>query len=440
MRRYLFCAGVVALGMLFFGSGSARGETLQDAVKYMLQTSPEIKAASYNRLARDQEVIQAKGGYYPTLDAYQSLGVDYRVNTYDKTEVTRPKETVFSLRQNVFQFGATYNEISRQEARVRSQAYLLQGTSENLALRGARVYLNVLRNLELHELAKENMLNHERIHDQMKLRGAAGVDSKADFDQVLGRLALAQSNLVVTKTNIADARTDYLAVIGRLPEDLKVPAAEGEIPVSMEEAERLALLDYPIVKSARADLEAREAQHEVAKRIMYPKLDVALDYKWQSDVQLPRRTEDIIGTAVLSMNLFNGFRNKGRVEETLQLISEAKEILNNTQRETLQAVRLSWEAYKTAQERVVYLEEYVKAAGLTAEAFDKQWTIGRRTMFDVLDTQAEYINARSDLVRAKFEKLYSEFRVLNGIGKLVKSMGLEWPEEGRLDFVKKDVQ
>lgn len=439
MKRYLCCAGVVALGILFFGS-SARGETLQDAVKYMLQTSPEIRAAAYNRLARDQEVVQARGGYYPTLDAYVSTGVDYRVNTYEKTEITRPKETVFSLRQNVFQFGATDNEVSRLEARVRSQAYLVQGTAENLSLRAAKVYLNVLRNLELHELAKENLLNHERIHDQMKLRSVSGVDSKADLDQVIGRLALAQSNMVVTKTNIVDAQTDYLAVIGHLPEDLKIPTVGGDIPVSMDEAEKLALQDYPIVKSARADVEAREAQHEVAKRIVYPKLDVALDYKWQTDVQLPRRTEDIIATAVMSFNIFNGFRNKARVEETLQAISEAKEILNNTQRETMQAIRLSWEAYRTAQERVVYLEEYVKATGLTAEAFDKQWTIGRRTMFDVLDTQAEHINAKSDLVRAKYDKMYSEHRVLSGIGKLVKALGLQWPDESRLDFVKKNAQ
>ena len=231
MKRYLYCSAVVVWGMLFFAGSNARGETLQDAVKYMLQTNPEIKATAYNRLARDQEVTQAKGGYYPTLDAYASLGADHRVHTYEKTEISRPKETVFSLRQNVFQFGATYNEVSRQEARVRSQAYLLQGTSENLTLQAAKVYLNVLRNLELHELAKENLLNHERIHDQMKLRSTSGVDRKADLDQVVGRLALAQSNMVVTKTNIADAQTDYLAVIGRLPENLKIPSVDGDIPV-----------------------------------------------------------------------------------------------------------------------------------------------------------------------------------------------------------------
>jgi len=434
MKFFLKYIGIAA-GILLLGSGSAWGETLQDAVKHMIQTNPEIKAASYNRLARDQEVIQAEGGYYPTLDAYHSSGIDYQKDyRIGYTEKSRPKSTVVSLRQNLFQFGVTDSEVSRLEARVRSQAYLLQGTSENLSLQATRVYLNVLRNLELNELAKENLLNHERIYDQMKLRSTSGVDRTADLDQVMGRQALAQSNLVVTKTNIEDAKTDYMALIGRLPEDLTKPSpVDADIPVSMEEAEQLALRNYPIIKSAQADLEAREAQYEVARRINYPKLDAAVDYKWETDVQYPHRTEDFIVTGVVSVNIFNGFRNKARIEETLQAVNEAKEILNNTQRQSVQSIRLSWEAYKTANDRVTYLEEYVKATGLTTEAFGKQWTIGRRTMFDVLDTQAEYINAKSDLVRAKFDKMYAEYRVLSGMGNLVKALRLQWPAESRLD-------
>jgi adhesin transport system outer membrane protein len=428
----------IAAGILLLGSGSAGAETLQDAVKHMLQTNPEIKAISYNRLAKDQQVIQAEGGYYPTLDFYHSNGIDYQKDYLSNfTEKTRPKSTVLSLRQNLFQFGVTDSEVSRLEATVRSEAYLLQGTSENLALKASSVYLNVLSNLELYELAKENLINHERIYDQMKLRATTGVDRKADLDQVSGRLALAQSNIVVTQTNLADAKTDYQSVIGRLPEDLTKPSpVNADIPVSMEEAEQVALKNYPIIKSAQADLEAREAQHEVARRINYPKLDAAMDYKWETDVQYPHRTEDFIATAVLSVNIFNGFQNKARIEETLQAVNEAKEILNNTKRQTAQSIRLSWEAYKTAQDRVTYLEEYVKATGLTAEAFEKQWTIGRRTMFDVLDVQAENINAKSSLVKAKYDKIYAEYRVLSGMGKLAQALGLQWPAESRLEYTK----
>jgi adhesin transport system outer membrane protein len=423
---------VVVAGILVLGMGIANAETLQDSVKYMLQTNPDVRALSYNRLAKEQAVIQAKGGYYPTLDLSLQAGRDTRMHTFQgiDPEISRPHGTVLSLRQNVYQFGATQSEVERSEASVRSQAYLIQGTSENLSLQAARVYLNVLRNVELHELAKENLANHERIHDQMKLRKQSGVDPGADLDQVLGRLALAQSNMVVTQTNIADSKTDYQALIGRLPENLVKPSAvNADLPTSLEDAEKMAVLHYPILKSAKADLEARQKQHDTARRIMYPKLDVAVDYKWLTDVDIPRRQENLVATAVLSFNVFNGLRNKARYDETLHLISEAQEIMNSTQRQVVQSMRLSWEAYKTAQDRVAYLEEYVKATGLTAEAFGKQWNIGRRTMFDVLDTQAEYINAKSDLVKAQYEKLYAEYRVFNGMGHLVKALGLQWPAE-----------
>jgi hypothetical protein len=75
----------------------------------------------------------------------------------------------------------------------------------------------------------------------------------------------------------------------------------------------------------------------------------------------------------------------------------------------------------------------VKATGLTADAFTAQWNIGRRTMFDLLDTQAEYITAKASLANAKYDKLYAEYRVLNSLGKLVNTLGLQWPEESRID-------
>jgi adhesin transport system outer membrane protein len=435
MRSFFKCLGIVGVGVLLFGGGSAQGETLQNEIKYVLQTNPEIKAISYNRLARDQEVLQAKGGYYPTLDASLSAGIDQRMHTVasDPT-ISRPKSTILSLRQNVFQFGATQSEVRRQEARVQAEAYLLQGTSENVSLQAAKVYLNLLRNMELYDLAKENLVNHERIGDQMKLRSTSGVDRKADVDQVMGRLALAKSNVVITTANIADGKTDYQAVIGRLPENLVTPSPmDSTIPGSMDEAEQSAVKNYPILKSARADMESRKAQYETAKRVNYPSLDVAVDYKWQTDVDYPNRQENLLANAVLRFNIFNGFRNKARIAETLHLVSEANEILNNTQRQVVQSVRLSWEAYTAAKERVTFLEEYVKSTGSTNEAFAAQWNIGRRTMFDVLDTQAEYITAKSDLVRAKYDKMYAEYRVLSGMGKLVETLGLQWPDESRVE-------
>jgi adhesin transport system outer membrane protein len=441
MRFIVRCLVVVVAGMLSLGMGAAQGETLQDAVKQMLETHPELKAMSYNRLAREKEIEQAKSGYYPTLDASGTLGRAWRRTEYESDWTrTDPRQATVSIRQNVYQFGMTKSEVERQKARDRSQAYLIQGASENLALQSTRVYLNVLKSIELNDLAKENLLNHERIRDQMKLRSRSGVDPAADLDQVMGRLALAQSNLTVTKANLNDAKTDYLALIGRMPGELVVPEAMNAITLTtVDEAEKLAVKQHPTLKSAKADLEAREKQYETAKGAMYPKLDLAADYIWSKDVYpYPYRVEDVQIAAILRFNLFNGMKDKNRKDETLLLISEAKEIMNNTERQTVQSIRLSWEAYKTAQERVDHLAEYVRAAGVTSEAFTKQWNIGRRTMFDVLDIQAESINAKSDFVKAKYEKLYTEYRVLSGMGHLVKALGLQWPAESYVEIAQED--
>jgi len=132
--RYL---SVVVVGVLIFGSGYAQAETLQDAVQHMLETNPEIKSLSYNRLARDQQITQARAGYWPIIDVSYGAGVVDQNEPFDDT--TWPDSTIISLRQNVFRGFADQYEVKRQKARVNSAAYLLQGTSENIALVTSRV-------------------------------------------------------------------------------------------------------------------------------------------------------------------------------------------------------------------------------------------------------------------------------------------------------------
>ena len=427
--RYL---GALTLGALIAGTGSAHAETLQDAVHYMLQTNPDVKSIAYNRLARGEEVKQARAGYLPSLDISYGAGIADQNNPFDDTSY--PQSTVLSLRQNVFRGFADQYEVERQTARVNSSAYLLQGRSENIALVTSRVYLNYLRQLELLELAKENLTIHQRIHDQIKLRSESGIDRKADLDQVMGRLSLAESSLVIAEANVADAETDYQFVVGRIPEHLVKPQpVDAFIPALLEEAQQLALKNYPILKSAQADVQAREAQYVVAKSNYYPKLDIVVDQKWEEDVDIPGYEEELRATAVARFNIFNGFSDKARIAETCYLIKEAREIQKNTERQIIESIRLSWMAHQASQNSIVYLQNYVKSTGATAEAFSKQWNIGRRSMFDVLDIEAELVNAKIDLVNAQYDKLYAQYRILNGMGQLVHTMGLQWPVESKVE-------
>ncbi|HON58053.1 MAG TPA: TolC family outer membrane protein [Smithella sp.] len=415
----------------------ARSETLRDAVKSVLQTNPEVTAAAYNRLARDQEVRQAMSDFFPKVDTSLSAGYVNQNNPF--RDQIRPDEANIRVTQNIFRGGTTLSETKRQKSRVASEAYLLQGISENTALLACKVYLNYLRSLDQHALAKENLLIHQRFFDQIKLRSEAGVDRGVDLELIKARLALAESNLVVTQANVENAKTDYKAVIGSFPVSLVKPEpAYSEIPATIKEAERIALENHPTLKSARADVEARKYQHHTARAQAYPSLDVSAGYTWGNEIGGPMASyidgfQDYFqANAMLSFNIFNGFNQQARIKETLYLINEAEEIAKKTELQTVQSIRLSYEAYMADQRRVKQLEQYVDSSIKASEAFTSQWSIGRRTLFDVLDSSAEMITAKSNLINAQYDRMYDCYRILAGMGKLVHSLGLQWPEESRI--------
>lgn len=410
--------------------GTVSAETLQEAVRYLLETNPEVRTVVYNRLARDHQVTQARAGYFPEVGFMAGAGFQEVDEPVDQS--LDPWEFTLSLRQNVFRGLQDKNEIERQKARVRSQAHVIRSAAENTALQTAEIYLEVLRKDAFVDLARENLQIHKRIYDQIRLRSESGVDRRVDMDQVESRLALAESNVIVTETNLIDAQTNYLGVVGHLPEGLVQPdPPEAFMPVTLEEAQEMALKGHPTLMQAEEDLVARKAQDDVARAPFMPIVDLELDKTWSEDVEYGLNTDDenLIGMVRVRWNLFKGWKDQARKAETSYLISEAREIRNNTHRQVVESVRLSWMAYQAAMNRMNFLQKRVEASSSTARAYTQQWNIGKRTLLDVLDAEAEHIDARKQLIDAQYDGLIAQYRIMNGMGRMVHCLDLDWPEE-----------
>jgi len=424
--KYYF---IVLSGLLYLFPGMVLGETLPQAVEHMIRTNPKIKAQISNKLARDEEIVQSRAEYFPKVDLQGGIGVEEYTEPNDRS--LDPREVILRLRQNVFAGFQSVNEVDRQKARTRSSAYRLRSATDNIALQVGKVYLSVLKNQELADLATENEVLHERITDQVSLRSESGVSRKVDFDQVEGRLALAKSNTVIARINLVDAQTNYQAIVGRVPIDLTMPeAVDSCIPESLDTAKKFALENHPTLLSANTDLTARKIQNKVARANFWPQLDLEVDKYWGEDVDgVEGKTEYLAGWVRLRYNLFNGWNDKARKNETVYLEDEAREIRNNTGRQVLESIELSWMANQAVTDRIKYLEQRVASASATSEAYAKQFNIGQRTLLDVLDTSAELIDAKKDLISAKYDRLTAQFRILNGMGNLTQSLGLAYPEE-----------
>jgi adhesin transport system outer membrane protein len=262
------------------------------------------------------------------------------------------------------------------------------------------------------------------------LRSERGVGRKADVDQSKGRMALATANLVAEQSNLRDSETSYLRVIGIAPESLMDPESPVVLlPGTLDEAIERAKSNHPTLKTAESDVESAYAQHDTAKSPFHPRVHFELGATSNHDIDgVPGTNKDITAMIRLRYNLLNGGRDEARREETAHLINQASEIRNNTLRQVEESTRLSWNALQTVNNQMGFFKQHVESSELSRDAYQQQFSLGQRTLLDLLDSENEVFVARTSYVNAQYDQLYAMYRILNSMGVLMESLGVAAPE------------
>nr|WP_298141010.1 TolC family outer membrane protein [uncultured Pseudomonas sp.] len=415
----------------------AQAMTLSEAIQSTLDNHPEIHAGINSRLSSDEEVKIAKGGYLPTVDLLVGYG---RENTDSpttralgnhNTETLTYSTSELRLRQMLFDGFNTPNEVARTEAVVNSRAYRVLGTSESLALRTVEVYLDVLKRREMVALAKNNLLAHQRINDQIDLRSRQGVGSTADFDQSSARLALAENNYYTEKVNLADAEANFFSATGRVADELVSPSTiKGAVPAELDVARQMVMDNNPFLKSAQADVNAAEKQYEVAKAPFYPRLDLELATSADNDTQGDQGHNNSWRAAVvMNYNLFNGMRDKARLQSTAHQINESMDIRNNALRVLNENLSLAWNAMENARLQTPKARDYAEYTAKVREAYQQQFSLGQRTLLDLLDSENELFTANRRYTDVRYTEEFSMYRVSAAMGDLLRQQQVVVPAE-----------
>ena len=419
-------------------------ESMRQAVQRTLDENPEIQEARSVRLAYEQEIDQAKANYLPKIDVSAGYGLERAntpftrgfgganqrggVNQFGRTESS------VQFRQMIFDGFETPHEVDRFTFKTDAQAYRVFGRSEIIGLQASQAYIEMLRNQTLLDLAQKNLETHRSIYKQIRLRTERGVGRRSDLDQATGRLANAESNFFAQQGNLQDAETSYYRVIGVLPkmlEEAPSPSKKnGDIPPSLDDAIELALANHPTLKEAESDIKESKAQHETASAPFYPRVDFEVSYDNNDDTGGIRGVnEDLTAMVRVRYNLFNGGRDLARRRQTAHEIAQAKNIRDNTYRQVMESVRLSWVAYQTLNTQMAFFESHRDSSIKTLEAYKRQFNIGQRTLMDLLDTTNEVYLASIAYADAKYSELTARYRILAGMGKLNQYLGTTLPEE-----------
>lgn len=420
----------LSLSLLILNPASAT--TLEQAIKDTLNSHPQISASANSRYSADEDLNVAKGGYLPTLDLSAGTGWERTDNAStraagDHFRDLQRSESSINLKQNLFNGFATSSEVARQRATVNSRAFAVMNTAETTALTAIQSYLDVLMQEKMVKLAEDNLKNHQRIFDQIRLRTERGVGREADFTQAEARLAQARNNLLTEQTNLEDARTNYASVTGQDAVSLTQPAPTI-IPATLADARKVMLENSPLLKQADADIEATRQQYEAANSRFYPSVDVDIGRAMDNNVDGTRGHNQEWQTMLrMRYNLYNGGSDKAQLSSYAYKMQESQDVKKNALRQLNEELGLAWNALNNAKQQVPIAKDYADRSALVRIAYQEQFSLGERSLLDMLDSENEVFSAQRRYVQLQFIEMFTAYRINARTGELLKQLKIQAP-------------
>lgn len=397
-------------------------ETVEDAIMH----NPEFREQVKQYQAVQAEYQGAEGGWYPKIDLTTGMGVEETDRVLGKTSLNRTEASI-RLTQNLFEGYGTENEIARQQARVDAAAYNTHAKANQVALDMVTAYLNLLKEQELRLLATESKATHERILDQIEQRAQAGIGNQVEVDQARARLALSSSNFMAAQNNYSDALARFHRVLGRMPDHgLVKPNLEIIFPNTLDEALNVALIAHPSMRAANADIAQAHAQNDAAQGTFYPRVDLELEQTFDNNVNgIEGKNNNFQAMVRMRYNLYNGGKDTANRVRTETSVQQAAEIRNNTRRQVIENLTYAWAAREYINQQLIHINEHIKLTHDTLVGYRKQFSLGRRSLLDLLNTEDEYISALISLVESEADFMIAEYRILNAMGKLTDALGVD---------------
>ncbi|GHB47338.1 membrane protein [Pseudovibrio japonicus] len=433
----LFRGSSVALILWALGATCAHSASLRDAVETAVLTNPDILESAAQRRVRDLELRASQSAFLPKLSLNASFGAErFRKTRSTLSDQWRAgKQLRVEAEQLLYDGFGSVNEIYRQSARVDGAALRVLERSEAVALDAVEAYIDVLRHQEILKKSKDNTALHERLVQEVKERFEGGQTGSSDLAQAQERLAATRMITASVKKSLLDAMAKYRRVVGEAPNNLSaVSTASAGAVKSLSSALALSRQNNPLVLSAQAETDAAGFELEKSRSSFLPRVTLNGSANFGDDLNgYEGRSDDYRIMVRVSWNLYNGGYETAMQGRAAAQLTEAQARTDRIRRQTDEAVEQAWASVQTTKERIVALRQTVAANERVVSGYRQEYSIGQRSLLDVLNAENALFNSHIDLVSAEYVLKFSTYQLQGTTGNLLAMFGIVPPAEARAD-------
>lgn len=321
-----------------------------------------------------------------------------------------------------------------QLAHLGGAQFALRSAYRNLYIAQVQLALRTIQTLyEVVKLERSLALNQEsyqRIHQfykATKLKEKIGLADALDVYRVEIELRHAEDALKGTQEHLEETK-DQLRDLLALPLDfsikVEVPTLYSPHPIDLNKAVEIALNNRIEVDQAEDEHRENERLSALAKKNLYPELNLVLNYSNVGRARHFSRScthdrENIWGIGVTTSTEVNPLADQIAYEQSLIAIASASRGREQTEATLILEVKKAVRQLKRAFERILLQEEQIKTAQgelyLAKIKFDR----GMADNFNVIQAEKSLRAAQQNSWTAMIDHIVGEFQLLAAMGLLV---------------------
>lgn len=411
----------VLLPAAALAAGSARADTLQDAIAAAYASNPDLLAQRDAVRQSDEGVSQARSAGRPSVGIQGSVG---QAGLNNFTDNGRTYTVGIQLNQSLYRGGRVPVARSAAQARIYAARARLRAQENQIVLNVVTAYADVLRFTRVVELNGNQVRVLERELQASRDRFEVGDLTRTDVAQSEARLANAQSNLVLAENQLVAAREAYIRAVGKPPENLEPLPPLPPLPGTEGQAVDLASVNNPQLIAARFDESAARYDVLGLERSRLPTIDLNAQGAYQQFVgggagsSFVRQGQFFTqqATVVATIPVYQRGLIGSQIRESQARRSQLQEIIGSTDRQVRQNVVNSFNTLRAARAVIKANEVAVAANTLAAEGVRQENQVGTRTIIEVLNAEQERLNAEVNLVTARRDEQVAGYSLLANAG------------------------
>ncbi|NGO52207.1 TolC family outer membrane protein [Allomesorhizobium camelthorni] len=415
-HRSIFIAAIVSATALSPLTASA--ESITGALSKAYQRNSTLNSARAGVRVTDESVAVAKSGYRPTITGISSI--DY--TSQSGTTLTTGSFGV-EIQQSLFDGFQTINNVASAEARVYASNESLRNTEQNILFDAAATYMDVIRDRQIAILTERNLefLNEQALAARSRLE--VGEGTRTDLAQADASRSAAIAQVAVARAQVTVSESIYRQVIGEAPGKLQATSPLAKLlPASLGKAYAVAEGNHPAILATQHLVDAAGFTVKSAEGQLLPQIS--------AQAGISRNYSDTIGAlndgtsdaasigATLTVPIYQGGRTSAQVRQSKESLGQARIEVDVSRDQVRAAVAAAWSQYRAARETVAATREAVAAAELALAGVIEERDVGQRTTLDVLDSQADLIDAQIAVANAERDVVVASYAILSAIGRL----------------------